>query len=230
MGFWNNHTLTRGSFNPLAGGDTGWDIKRRYDEWLLFRDQIYPHGSLASDAERSLPYFRTTVYLPWALPMFAGLFAWGGLMQGKILILVANLAGIATIAFAGKHCFWPWGKAASWFGAFLPLTIRGGAQFLFDRWSVFGRMRGSAHPAVAPASTPKATSGWALLGISHDQTSDSCHICPTAAAAQISKRALAWQWHFGRAQRCCPVAYRHMANRFPCQLAENPAAFCRLIA
>jgi glycosyltransferase involved in cell wall biosynthesis len=125
MGFWNIYTLTRGSFNLLAGGDTGWDIKQRYDEWLLFRDQIYPHGSLASDAERSLPYFRTTVYLPWALPMFAGLFAWGGLIQGKILMLVANLAGIATIAFAGKQCFRPWGKAASWFGAFLPLTIRG---------------------------------------------------------------------------------------------------------
>ncbi len=90
--------------------DTGWDIKQRYDEWLLFRDQIYPHGSLASDAEKSLPYFRTTVYLPWALPMFGGLFAWGGLMQGKIIILVANLAGIATIAFAGKHCFQPWGR------------------------------------------------------------------------------------------------------------------------
>jgi hypothetical protein len=40
-------------------------------------------------------------------------------------MLVANLAGIATIAFAGKQCFRPWGKAASWFGAFLPLTIRG---------------------------------------------------------------------------------------------------------
>ena len=125
MGFWNIYTLTRGSFNLMAGGDTGWDIKQRYDEWLLFGDQIYPHGSLASDAERSLPYFRTTVYLPWALPMFTGLFAWGGLMQGKILMLVANLAGIATIAFAGKQCFRPWGKAASWFGAFLPLTIRG---------------------------------------------------------------------------------------------------------
>ena len=129
MGFWNIYGLTRGSYNLLAVGDMGWDLKQRYDEWLLFREQIYPHGLLASDAEKSIPYFRTTVYLPWALPMFAGLFAWGGLMQGKILILVANLAGIATIAFAGKHCFWPWGKAASWFGAFLPLTIRGGLNF-----------------------------------------------------------------------------------------------------
>ncbi len=129
MGFWNIYGLTRGSYNLLAVGDMGWDLKQRYDEWLLFREQIYPHGLLASDAEKSIPYFRTTVYLPWALPMFAGLFAWGGLMQGKILILMANLAGIATIAFAGKHCFRPWGKAASWFGAFLPLTIRGGLNF-----------------------------------------------------------------------------------------------------
>jgi hypothetical protein len=125
MGFWNIYSIMRGSLNLLANEGLGWDIKQRYDEWLLFRDQIYPHGSLASDAEKSLPYFRTTVYLPWALPMFAGLFAWGGLMQGKILMLVTNLAGIATIAFAGKQCLRPWGTAASWFGAFLPLTIRG---------------------------------------------------------------------------------------------------------
>ena len=105
-----------------------------------------------------------------------------------------------------------------------------GSQSLFDPWSVFGRMRGAAHPAMAPASTPKATSSRALLGISHDQTSDSCHICPTAAAAQISKRALTWQWHFGWTQRCCPMAYRHTANRFPYQRAENPAAFYRLLA
>ena len=116
--------LSIGSFS-LFVGDAGWDVKQRYDEWLLFRDQIYPHALLASDAEKSLPNFRTTVYLPWALPMFAGMFAWGGLMQGKILIFVANFAGIVTIAFAGKQCFRPWGKAASWFGAFLPITIRG---------------------------------------------------------------------------------------------------------
>ena len=102
-----------------------------------------------------------------------------------------------------------------------------GAQSLFDPWSVFSRMRGAAHPAMAPASTPKATSSRALLGISHDQTSDSCHICPTAATAQISKRALTWQWHSGWTQRCCPMAYRQTANRFPYQPAENHAAFYR---
>jgi hypothetical protein len=125
MGFWNINTLMRGTLNLLANDEFCWDIQQRYDEWLLFRDQIYPHALLASDAEKSLPYFRTTVYLPWALPMLAGLFTWGGLMQGKILTLVANFAGFATIAFAGKHCFQPWGRAASWFGALLPLTIRG---------------------------------------------------------------------------------------------------------
>ena len=125
MGFWNINTLMRGTLNLLANDEFCWDIQQRYDEWLLFRDQIYPHALLASDAEKSLPYFRTTVYLPWALPMLAGLFTWGGLMQGKILTLVANFAGFATIAFAGKHCFQSWGRAASWFGALLPLTIRG---------------------------------------------------------------------------------------------------------
>ena len=125
MGFCVIYGLSIGGFNLLVVGDAGWDVKQRYDEWLLFRDQIYPHALLASDAEKSLPGFRTTVYLPWARPMFAGMFAWGGLMQGKILMLVANLAGIVIIAFAGKQCFRPWGKAASWFGAFLPITIQG---------------------------------------------------------------------------------------------------------
>ena len=60
-----------------------------------------------------------------------------------------------------------------------------GSQTLFELWSVFGRMRGSAHPAMAPASTPKATPGRALLGISHDQASDSYRICPAISAAKI---------------------------------------------
>ena len=67
MGFWNNHTLTRGSFNPLAGGDTGWDIKRRYDEWLLFRDQIYPHGYLLAMRKNPFPISttRSTCHVPY---------------------------------------------------------------------------------------------------------------------------------------------------------------------
>lgn len=125
MGVYNFYSLAKGSYNLLAKEDLAWDLKQRYDEWLLFRDQIYPLGSLATDQEKSLPYFRTTVYLPWALPMFGGLFAWGGLMQAKIIILITNLAGVAIISATGKQCFQHFGKAASWFGAFLPLTIRG---------------------------------------------------------------------------------------------------------
>ena len=59
MSFWNIYTLTRGSFNLMAGGDTGWDIKRRYDEWLLFRDQIYPHGYLLAMRKNPFPISTT---------------------------------------------------------------------------------------------------------------------------------------------------------------------------
>ena len=126
MGIYNLYSISKGSLNALLdSSDSVWDVNQRYDEWLLFRDKIYPHGSLASDAEKSISYFRTSVYLPWALPIFGSLFAWGGLLQGKIILLIANLAGLVAIAFVGKESFKPWGEAVSWLGAFAPLTIRG---------------------------------------------------------------------------------------------------------
>ena len=103
--------------------------------------------------------------------------------RGLWLLLGPALVG-------GFPCFQPWGKAASWPGAFLPLTIRG--LNLCLTVGQFSAACAGLHLAVAPASTPKATSSRALFGISHNQTSERYPICPTAAATQISKRALAW--------------------------------------
>ena len=113
--------LLQGSAGLLLGQAS--DLHDRYDEWRLFRDGIYPiPASLVDEEVRSIPYFRTTVYLPWALPMFAGLFIPGGFWQGKLLILIGSLMGLAWIAILGWHCLRPWGPKAGWLGALAPLA------------------------------------------------------------------------------------------------------------
>jgi len=52
---------------------------------------------------------------------------------------------------------------------------------------------------------------------------------PYRCCCPNTERALDWQWHFDWTQHCCPVAYRHTANRFPCQLAGNLEILHRLI-
>ncbi|MFM7087533.1 MAG: glycosyltransferase family 2 protein [Cyanobium sp.] len=121
--------LGKGFFN-LVGGHPP-DLYERFNEWRLFAQQIYPHHALADESARSLPYFRTTVYLPWALPMFGGLFVWGGLSQGKIIVLATNLLGVALCSAIGIRVLRPWGIAASWLGALAPLAIRGFNQCLY---------------------------------------------------------------------------------------------------
>ena len=49
------------------------DLYERLDEWRLFAQGIYPSHQLASLKQRALPHFRTSVYLPWALPLFGAL-------------------------------------------------------------------------------------------------------------------------------------------------------------
>lgn len=108
----------------------GHDLGERFDEWRLFRDGIYPSGHLADPAARSLPYFRTTVYLPWALPLFGGLFSWGGFGQGKLLISTGSLAALALMAGIGRRTLMALGRQASWLGMLTPLLILGNSTGL----------------------------------------------------------------------------------------------------
>lgn len=121
--------LGKGLFHLIGGAPQ--DLYERFNEWRLFALRIYPHHALADEAARALPFFRTTVYLPWALPMFGGLFAWGGIVQGKAIVLISNLAGVAISSAIGMRVLRPWGSAASWLGALAPLTIRGLNQCLY---------------------------------------------------------------------------------------------------
>lgn len=106
------------------------DLAERFDEWQLFRDHIYPSARLASPEQRSIPHFRSTVYLPWALPLFGTLFAAGGVGQGKIVILLTSLASLGLMARVGWHGLRPWGRWAGWLGALSPLAITGNANAL----------------------------------------------------------------------------------------------------
>jgi hypothetical protein len=99
------------------------DLRQRYDEWRLFRQGIYPIGDLAGLKARSLPYFKTSIYLPWALPMFAVLFYPGGFLQGRLMIWVGSLLSLALISVICWHCLRPWGKEAGLLGALAPLAI-----------------------------------------------------------------------------------------------------------
>lgn len=106
------------------------DLHERQGDWRVFRDHIYPAYRLATPEQRALPYFNSTVYLPWALPLFGALFAWGGIWQGKIVMLSTSLAALALIARVGWLCLRPWGLWAGWLGALSPLAITGNANCL----------------------------------------------------------------------------------------------------
>ena len=99
------------------------DLRERYDEWRLFQQGIYPAEELADLQAKSLSYFRTTVYLPWALPMFALLFVPGGFLQGKLLIWTGSMVSLFLISIICRKCLLPWGREAGLIGALAPLAI-----------------------------------------------------------------------------------------------------------
>lgn len=116
--------------DDLAQPEKTFDLAERFDEWRVYREHIYPSAYLANPDQRALPFFRTTVYFPWALPLFDLLFSWGGLEQGKLVILLASLASLGLMAWVGWQGLRPWGCSAGWLGALSPLAITGNANAL----------------------------------------------------------------------------------------------------
>lgn len=106
------------------------DLVQRFDEWRLFQAGIYPSRQLATAAEQAIPYFRTTVYLPWALPLFAPLFARGDFVHGKLITQTLNLVALLPIALIGWRSLRPWGTAAAWLGGLAPVAIAGNSNCL----------------------------------------------------------------------------------------------------
>jgi hypothetical protein len=114
----------------LGLAEAGKDLHQRFDEWRLFRDQIYPSPHLADAEARALPHFRTTVYLPWALPLFGLLFAGGGMLQGKLMVSTVSLAALALMAAIGWKTLRPLGRRAGWLGLLTPVAIAGNGNGL----------------------------------------------------------------------------------------------------
>jgi GT2 family glycosyltransferase len=115
--------LTKGLMFLFTGDRGGRDLLERFDEWRLFQSHIYPSKALANQSARLLPHFRTTVYLPWALPQFGFLFGWGGIAQGKILISLVSLLSLAMMATVGRWMMRPLGQKAGWLGFLTPLAF-----------------------------------------------------------------------------------------------------------
>jgi hypothetical protein len=128
-------------FIGLVGFERGgprMDLGQRFDEWRLFRDQIYPSYLLANEAAKALPHFRTTVYLPWSLPLFGLLFIRGGMIQGRIIITVVSLASLALMAAIGWATLRPLGRPAGLLGLLTPLAIIGNnACLAHGQFSIF---------------------------------------------------------------------------------------------
>ncbi len=101
------------------------DLLERFVEWNLFQQGVYPAADLATPLQQALPDFRTTVYLPWALPMFGLLFAWGGMQGGTLMIHALSLVSLLLIAAIGWRSLRPWGRWAGWLGALAPVAING---------------------------------------------------------------------------------------------------------
>ncbi|QPN63426.1 glycosyltransferase [Synechococcus sp. CBW1004] len=104
---------------------TPFDLRERWAEWQLFADGIYPSAMLATPLQRSLPDFRTTVYLPWALPLFGPFFVLGGWIQGTWILHLLSLLSLVLIARIGWFSLRSFGASAGWLGTLAPLAIAG---------------------------------------------------------------------------------------------------------
>lgn len=106
------------------------DLGQRFAEWRLYQVGIYPSARLATSAQRAIPYFRTTVYLPWAFPLFSLLFAGGDFFRGKLITLGVSLLALVPISLIGWRSLRPWGRVAGWLGALAPVAIAGNSSCL----------------------------------------------------------------------------------------------------
>jgi hypothetical protein len=119
----------------LKGLVLGWllvdtDLFERWDEFQLFREGIFPSESLVSEAERRLPHFRTTVYFPYALPMFGAFFTWGGIAQGTLMVQGLSLLSLILMAAFGYRSLRGINPAAGGLGALSAIAIAGNSNAL----------------------------------------------------------------------------------------------------
>ena len=106
----------------------GGDMYARLAEYQIFRSGVYPHHQLATTTD--LPNFTTSVYPPYALPMFAAFFAWGGAIQGRVTIQLLSLLSLGLIAWYGYRRLRFAGLPTGLLGALAGVAISGNSNAL----------------------------------------------------------------------------------------------------
>jgi len=107
----------------VAWQHPGNDLYERFDEYRLYQQGVYPHAGIAG-VNKHLPGFRTSVYPPFALPMF-GAFFWGGAVLGLVIVQVLSLAALGGIAWYGYRTMRCAGSTAGALGALSAIAILG---------------------------------------------------------------------------------------------------------
>lgn len=115
-------TVTTGLVNAWVL-DQDADMRSRLVEYTWFREGLYPNRWLEPGVPGAarMPY---TVYPPYSLTMLVPFFEPFGKPQGRIVILVLSLAGLATIAAYGFRLLRPAGTAAALVGALAAAAVR----------------------------------------------------------------------------------------------------------
>jgi len=106
----------------LRDGDC--DLQQRQEEFESFREGVYPTRTLEPGLPKDarVPY---TVYPPYALPMFMPFFEPFGKLQGRVIIQLLSLAGLAAIAAYGFKLLRPAGMDSALLGALAAVAIPG---------------------------------------------------------------------------------------------------------
>lgn len=105
------------------------DMHERLVEYELFRRGVYPTTQLEPDLPKD-SWIRHTVYPPYALAMFVPYFEPFGKIQGRIVIQVLSLAGLAAIGVYGFRLLRPYGIDAAILGALAAAAIPGNGTAL----------------------------------------------------------------------------------------------------
>ena len=105
------------------------DLMTRLREFSVFQQGSYPLRDLAQQpVPKSFP---TSVYPPYALPMFALFFAPGGAAQGWPLVQGLSLLSLLPIGWIGWRSLRFAGPAAGLLGVLAPVAISGNSNCLF---------------------------------------------------------------------------------------------------
>lgn len=104
------------------------DTQAREDEYVLFRQGVYPHARIESPPPTSGRVF--SVYPPYTFPMLAFFFEPGGPLQARILIQLLSLASLMAMGRFAWRTLAPYGESVAMLGAVTGAAMAGNATAL----------------------------------------------------------------------------------------------------